>query len=95
MSSLRIVPVALEVPSTSPDDGLVRLTVKPSSDSTCVSPAMSTWIAFVVSPAWKVTLPVVTPVKSAAVAADAPDPATRQFTVCAVLPAALRLTLKT
>ena len=78
VSSLRMVPVAVAVPMAVPALGFDRVSVKPSVDSTAVSPATLTVMVLLVSPAAKLTVPVgnTPPAKSAAVAGLAPLPVT-------------------
>ena len=74
---MRMMPLALAVPRVLPV-GLDRVTVKPLSCSTLVSPATSMLIVLDVSPAAKDTVPEgrMEPVKSAATAGLVPDPLT-------------------
>ena len=58
VSSLRMVPVAVAVPMVVPALGLDSVSVKPSVDSTAVSPATLTVMVLLVSPAAKLTVPV-------------------------------------
>src|SRR5439155_221727 len=92
-SSLRIVPLAVVVPSTVPALGFESLTVKASFDSTRVSPATSMLITFEVSPAAKLTIPdgSTPPVKSVPLTAA---PVTAQRALAAPLVSPVRVTLK-
>ena len=84
-SSLRIVPVAVAVPVTAPELGLVSETVNPSLASTLVSPETGMVTVLLVSPAPKLTMPLgsALPLKSLAEAGLAPEPVTAQLAVCA------------
>ena len=91
-----IVPVVLAVPRTVPALGLDSVTVKPSFDSTAVSPATFTAIDLLVSPAAKLTVPVgrLPPAKSAAVAGLLPLPPTTKAAVEAAVVLPVRVTVK-
>ena len=77
-SSFRMAPVAVLVPRIPPFVGADRVTVKPSSASTVVSLATLIVIVVLLWPAMKFTVAAGSrpPVKSAALAALAPDPVT-------------------
>ena len=94
-SSLRMVPVAVAVPMAVPALGFDSVSVKPSVDSTTVSPATFTVIVLLVSPAAKLTVPVgnTPPAKSAAVAGLAPLPVTAKAAVEAPAVLPLRVTV--
>ncbi len=89
-SSFWMIPLADAVPIVVPALGLLSATVNPSLDSTTLSPATSTVMVLLVSPAAKLTVPVgsTPPTKSLADAAVGPEPATDQLAVlaCAIAP---------
>ena len=93
-SSFRIVPVALVVVIVAPV-AFDNVTVKPSSDSTVVSPATLTVMVWLVSPAAKFTVPEgsVPPVKSAALGSD-PLLVTAQVALLAAVVEPARVTVK-
>ena len=80
-----MVPVAVAVPIAVPELALLNDTVKPSSDSTVLSPATSTVMVLLLSPAAKLTVPVgsTPPTKSLPEAGFVPDPAADQVAVLA------------
>ena len=89
------MPVAVAVPMAVPALGLDSVSVKPSVDSTAVSPATFTVIVLLVSPAAKLTVPVgnTPPAKSAAAAGLAPLPVTAKAAVEAPAVLPLRVTV--
>ena len=91
-----MVPVAVAVPMAVPALALLNDTVKPSSDSKVLSPATSTVMILLVSPAAKLTVPVgsTPPTKSAATAGFVPEPVTAQLAVLACATAPERVTVK-
>ena len=95
-SSFRIVPDAAAVPIVVPAEALERVTVKPLSGSTVLSPATLTVMVLLVSPAAKLTVPEgsAPPVKSVASAAFAPLPVTAQSAEPAWLVSPERVTVK-
>ena len=94
-SSLLIVPLAVAVAMVAPL-GLARVTVKPSSFSTRVSPLTWTVMVWLVSPAAKVTMPEGSraALKSAALAGLEPDPVRAQSAEEAPVVSPVRLTVK-
>jgi hypothetical protein len=94
-SSLRIVPIAVDVPIVAPVDEW-RTTLKLSSFSTIISPLTSIEIIFELSPVAKDTVPDgSTPLgKSAAFAGTLPTPTTRHRTLLTPLRSPVRLTVK-
>jgi hypothetical protein len=94
-SSLRIVPIAVEVPIAAPVDEW-RRTLNLSSYSTTSSPFTLTDIIFELSPAAKDTVPDgSTPLrKSAAFAGALPTPTTRHRTLLTPLRFPVRFTVK-
>ncbi len=93
VSSLRIVLVAVAVPSVAPVLGLDKVTVKASLASTVVLPATLTVIVRLVWPAAKLTVPDgrTPPTKSAAVTAA---PLTAQWALWATDVSPVRVTVK-
>ena len=94
-SSLRMVPLAAPLTMVAPL-GLLRVTVKPSSGSTRVSPLTCTVMVWLLSPAAKVTVPegsAAAP-KSAASAGLEPEPLTAQAAEELPLVSPVRLTVK-
>ena len=96
VSSLTMVPTAAALAIVAPADTPARVTLKLSLASIRVSPATLTVMTLLVSPAAKLIVPAgnALPVKSAALAALPPDPATAQLApaVMAMLPE--RVTVK-
>ena len=90
-----MVPLAAPLAMVAPL-GLLRVTVKPSSFSTLVSPLTFTVIEWLLSPAAKKTLPEgsTAPVKSAGLAGSEPEPLTAQAAEEIPLVSPVRLTVK-
>ena len=90
-----MVPLAAPLAMVAPL-GLLRVTVKPSSFSTLVSPLTFTVIEWLLSPAAKKTLPEgsTAPVKSDASAGLEPEPLTAQGAEEVPLVSPVRLTVK-